>query len=220
MRPHKRYSQLPFLRHISRLADLCIFPSLFRPSDRLSTVSRMLIENVVVPQPQFKRQIRPHRNKSMKSNVVANRPWHTTQNRNASRQGNPFPPHCAFSASAERRPTQQKREQHAKRRIRHQRQTPQQSINTPIQPPLRFRQLKSSPQNQSRQKRRQRCVPNPFERHHHRAGENRPEPRRPRRHPQSAEPFSSEENRHASRRRKKYVERHARKKCPRRKSPE
>src|SRR5580692_5712780 len=220
MRPHDRSSQFPFLRHITRLTKLHISSGLFRSSYRLPSAPRVLIENVVVPQPQFKRQIRPHWNKSVKSNVVANRPRHTTQNRNASRQGNPFPPCSAFSAPAERYPTQQKRQQHAKRRIRHQRQAPQQSIHTPVQPALRFRQLHSRPQNQRRQKRRQRRIPNPFERHHHRARKNRPKPRRTRPHAHSADPFPGKENRHASRRRKKYVERHARKKCLRRKSPE
>ncbi len=106
MRLHKSSRELPFLRHVSRLAKLRISLRLFRPGNRLPPAPRVLIKNVVVPQPQFERQVRPHRNKPMKRLEVSNRPRHATQNRNAHRQRRPFPLRSAFPAPANCRPSQ------------------------------------------------------------------------------------------------------------------
>ncbi len=78
MRFHERSSQFPFLRHVRRLAKLRVSSSLFRSRNRMPPAARMLVKNVVVPQPQLERKIRPHRNKSMKRHIIPNRPRHTT----------------------------------------------------------------------------------------------------------------------------------------------
>src|SRR5580700_7506235 len=108
MRLDKRSRRPPFLRHISRLAKLRISPRLFRPGNRLPAAPGMLVKNVVVPKPQLKREIRAQRNQSMKSDVVANRPRHATQSRDANRQRPPFPTPAAFSACTKHDPAQQK----------------------------------------------------------------------------------------------------------------
>src|ERR1700676_2079601 len=57
VRCHVGGGYLPFLSHIISLSELRISSCFFRPGNHLSAVPCMFIENVVVPKPQFERQV-------------------------------------------------------------------------------------------------------------------------------------------------------------------
>lgn len=103
-------------------------------------------------------------------------------------------------------PSQQKREQRAQGRVGHQREAPEQSVQAPIAPALRFGQFDGRPQNRCAQERRERRVPHPFEGKHHRTGEQGPQPGRSAGHSRSGDSLAGIKNRHAHSRREQSVE--------------
>src|SRR5579859_8130838 len=163
MRTDEIPGEAALLVHVSVFTELRIKANFAEARDALRAADGVLVEDVVIADPEFEREIRAQRDETVELDVITDCPGKAAKDNDGRGKGRELPGASISVRTPQDQPHQEKGKENAKSGICKKSDCPENGVGNPIQDFGPFRQLKSRPQNCGYKERGEGSVPDPFE---------------------------------------------------------